>query len=209
MEGNPPPRRVEWSYPVIVGPGDRATAALNAWIRRQALTLLLAKGPLRQLAEHLTDREVIARAIKDPGFIDSELDQAEIVFDNALGIYRTFTFHAETEGGPHPDHGLEVHLYNLRSGREQAVQELYKDDDVDLDALYDEQNKSPAHPCEHRHFDWQDAGVAAADRIFFEYAPQPGWDPECDSASISGPQVSRMLRSPSDLAPVFQLSLER
>ncbi len=203
---NQAPRQVEWRYPVFTDTSDRATVKLNAWIGRESLKLLLGDDEAADAAMRLDDPQVMAFAARQPVFIESELDQAEIQVALALGIYRTFTFYSEVEGIAHPAHIVTPHLYDLRRGEERRVQDLFADDDDgELPDLYDQQNKSDAHPCEQYGFDWRNAALGGRDALHFEYPYQPGWDVECENASVIGPQVARLLKSPRDLEPIYDV----
>ncbi|HEY9025733.1 MAG TPA: hypothetical protein VIP05_15630, partial [Burkholderiaceae bacterium] len=200
-----------WQYPVFTDTRDPATAALNAWIRTQAVQLLLAPSPLATQALHLTDRELIARAAVDRDFVDSGVDQAVWLPGAALGRYRAIEGYSEYVGGSHPVHRVKARLYDMRRREERALRDLFRLDAQDkLEDLYDAQKKQDdAHPCEFRHFDWSSAALAAPDTLGFEYPYEPGHGVECDDIVVKGRAVARLLKSPRELAPVFQLVADK
>lgn len=196
-------RDVEWSYPVFNDTLDPATPALNAWARRQSLALLLRELHGEDL---LGDDEVIAKAIANHDFIDEGVVQAVVTPDAALGRYRGVTAYGEAIGGSHPYHQLAPHLFSLDRRAEIEVASLFKPDDEDvLKDLFDAQ---PEAACPDATFDWAQASVSADDTVVFEYPYRPGRnlkDIACGLLAIQGPQVTRLLKSPSSLRPRHQL----
>jgi hypothetical protein len=199
-------RSVEWRYPVFAHTRDRATDALNAWLRQWAVRLLVGDGPLAQQAAHLTDRELIAKASIDPDFIDNGIGQVAIQPGRALGRYRSFVAYEESTGGVHPVHGVDYSLYDLATRGPRAVADLFKPGSEDtLSELYDAQKRNGSNPCEFREFGWPGAQLADADTLAFEYPYEPGQGVDCDVILVKAPQVARLLRSPRSLRPVFDV----
>ena len=199
-------RRVQWEYPVFADTRDPATRALNAWIRLQAVRLLLGDSPLAAEAGRLTDRALVARAAVDRDFADSGIDQAVLRPAAALGRYRGIFGNLGGIGGAHPFHGTAYRLYDLDSRSERQVAELFKPDaEASLADLYDDQKSSDGHPCDFRGFGWGDAELAAVDALAFEYPYQPGQDVECEVVAVKGPAVTRLLKSPQRLRPDYEL----
>ena len=201
----PRPRDVEWSYPVFTEK-DRATAQLNAWVRIQSLHMLLGDSGLFAQAPHLSDEQVIERAIKDQEFVDSGIDQAEMRPLVAVGIYRSFFAYGEAPGSYHPFHWIWHALYNVRLAHEQPVSELFKPDDAHvLDQLYDKATKRDTHSCDEPSFNWDEAELAGADQLDFKYGFDPDKDEDCDLVQLRGYKVTKLLKIPRDLAPTFRL----
>ena len=196
-------RTVEWAYPVFADTRDPATPALNAWARRESLKLLLVDD-IGQ--ERLTDEEIIAKAVASKPFVDDGIDQAVVRPDMALGQYRGVTEYSEGTGGAHPVHGISTHLYSLDRRTEIQVASLFKpDDDGVLEALFDAQ---PEAACPDASFEWAQASLGAIDTLTFEYPYRPGRhvkDVDCSILAIKSPTVTRLLKSPHDLRPAYEL----
>jgi len=141
-------RQVKWQYPVYTDTHDPATAALNAWIRTQAVRLLLDPLPLAGQALHLTDRELIARAAVDPDFVDSGVDQAVWLPGVALGRYRGIDGYSQYIGGSHPVHSVRTLLYDMGRREERAVGDLFKPDAQDTLSSSVTDQLSPRSACE-------------------------------------------------------------
>ena len=205
---NWPAREVHWAYPVFIASHDRKTGALNAWLRLQSLDRLGLGESLRREATHLSDRQLIARAVADADFIEHEVDQDVITPRAAAGVYRSFVVNTEWTEEQRPGHGLEHLLFNLRLERAQGLEALFKPGgDGVLQALFDAQARRDEPGCDHAGFDWVDAGLLAADSIEFDYAylSVSDWS-ECGlGLRITSPRIRALLKSPRDLEPDWRL----
>ena len=208
------PQHVRWSYPVFIDDNTHnthATQAMNAWLRLQSLATLLGDDdPLLKEAAHLSDRAVIAKAAVDPEFVGNALERAELHPVGAFGRYRSFESISENSGMAHPALGVHHYLFDVASGREVEVEALFKPDaERSLADLYDDQAHTDAHPCQNRSFSWGFAQLAAANALAFEYPYQHGDDVECNEITLQGPAVTRLLKAPRGLQPVYELVEDR
>jgi hypothetical protein len=203
--------RVEWVYPVFAPAADPATRALNGWLRRQSLDVLLPEDtPLRRDAAHLTDRQVVARAPADRGLVRAEIGSATVMVEAAAGRYRSFTslqVSLQEHEGDDDGSGVDHLLYDMRSSRTVDIADLFVADDHGvLDTLFQAYYAGADFTCRReRHFDWLKAWLAGEQRIglFFPLAYRE--DPRCADVLLDDPAVTRLLKAPDDLAPDYTL----
>lgn len=203
--------RVDWVYPVFAPSRDPATRALNGWVRLQSLRALLPEDtPLRRAAAHLTDREIVARAPADHGLVDAEIGSATVMVEAAAGRYRSFTVlqvSVREREGDDDGSGVDHDLYDLRSGRSVDVADLFvADDHGALEALFQAYFATADFTCRReRHFDWSKAWLAGEQRIGLWFPLEYREDPRCADVLLDDPAVTRLLKSPDELAPEYRL----
>lgn len=206
-------RQVAWSYPVFAD-RDSATRKLNGWLRLQSIAQLAPDTAVARDAPRLTDRQVVARAAHDPAFIGSGVQAAWVDVQMAAGPLRSFTFTSTEPGadGVHNDSQNTSMLYDMRDGQSPAIGALFADDaDPALDALFQAALRQDAGvECrEERHFAWDVAELVAPDTLVEFFGFKAYEDPRCLEVQITGPEVTRLLKTPADLAPVHRLVKDR
>ncbi|MFL6682620.1 MAG: hypothetical protein ACJ8IK_30055 [Burkholderiaceae bacterium] len=203
--------RVEWVYPVFEPARDPATRALNGWVRLQSLRALLPEDtPLWRAAARLKDREIVARAPADRGLVDAGIASATVHVEAAAGRYRSFTVlqaSVREREGDDDGSGIDHDLYDMRTGRTVDIADLFVADDRGaLEALFQAYYASADFTCRsERHFDWAKAWLAGEQRIGLWFPLGYREDPRCSDVLLDDPAMTRLLRTPGDLAPEFRL----